>query len=49
MVESYSDDLMKLAGDAPAGLSTGGMKSKIDRRAHRNDSGRSYDDCERQD
>ncbi|HPD82442.1 MAG TPA: glutamate 5-kinase [Alphaproteobacteria bacterium] len=29
LVESYSDDLMKLAGDAPAGLSTGGMKSKL--------------------
>jgi glutamate 5-kinase len=30
VVEEYSDDLLKLAGDAPAGLSTGGMKSKLE-------------------
>lgn len=29
-VENYSDDLLKMAGDAPAGLSTGGMKSKLE-------------------
>ena len=29
-VETYSDDLMEMAGDAPAGLSTGGMKSKLE-------------------
>lgn len=29
LVREYSEDLMKLAGDAPAGLSTGGMKSKL--------------------
>jgi len=29
-IESYSDDLLKMAGDAPAGLSTGGMKSKLE-------------------
>lgn len=30
IVEGYSDDLLKMAGDAPAGLSTGGMKSKLE-------------------
>lgn len=30
LVESYSDDLLQMAGDAPAGLSTGGMKSKLE-------------------
>ncbi len=30
VVENYSDDLLKMAGDAPAGLSTGGMKSKLE-------------------
>jgi glutamate 5-kinase len=30
LVEEYSDDLHKMAGDAPAGLSTGGMKSKLE-------------------
>lgn len=30
VVEKYSDDLLKMAGDAPAGLSTGGMKSKLE-------------------
>lgn len=30
LVKEYSDDLMKMAGDAPAGLSTGGMKSKLE-------------------
>lgn len=30
VVEEFSDDLMSLAGDAPAGLSTGGMKSKLE-------------------
>lgn len=30
MVEEYSEGLIKLAGDAPAGLSTGGMKSKLE-------------------
>ncbi|NCO03202.1 MAG: glutamate 5-kinase [Alphaproteobacteria bacterium] len=30
VVEDYSDDLLKMAGDAPAGLSTGGMKSKLE-------------------
>jgi glutamate 5-kinase len=30
VVEAYSEELMKLAGDAPAGLSTGGMKSKLE-------------------
>lgn len=29
-VERYSTDLLKMAGDAPAGLSTGGMKSKLE-------------------
>ena len=29
LVETFSDDLMEMAGDAPAGLSTGGMKSKL--------------------
>jgi glutamate 5-kinase len=30
LVEEYSEDLMVLAGDAPKGLSTGGMKSKLE-------------------
>ena len=30
MVEEYRDDLLDMAGDAPAGLSTGGMKSKLE-------------------
>lgn len=30
LVEKYSDDLFDMAGDAPAGLSTGGMKSKLE-------------------
>lgn len=30
LIESYSNDLMEMAGDAPAGLSTGGMKSKLE-------------------
>lgn len=30
LIENYSDDLMQMAGDAPAGLSTGGMKSKLE-------------------
>lgn len=30
LVEELSDDLFKMAGDAPAGLSTGGMKSKLE-------------------
>ncbi len=30
LVENISDDLFKMAGDAPAGLSTGGMKSKLE-------------------
>lgn len=30
VVEEFSDELMNLAGDAPAGLSTGGMKSKLE-------------------
>lgn len=30
LVENYSDDLMEMAGDAPKGLSTGGMKSKLE-------------------
>ena len=30
LVEAISDDLFKMAGDAPAGLSTGGMKSKLE-------------------
>lgn len=30
LVEKYSDDLMQMAGDAPAGISTGGMKSKLE-------------------
>lgn len=30
VVEEYSDDLLKMAGDAPAGISTGGMKSKLE-------------------
>jgi glutamate 5-kinase len=30
LVEVYSDDLLQMAGDAPAGLSTGGMKSKLE-------------------
>lgn len=29
-VERYSENLLKMAGDAPAGLSTGGMKSKLE-------------------
>ena len=30
LVEELNDDLFKMAGDAPAGLSTGGMKSKLE-------------------
>lgn len=30
LVEKYTDDLMQMAGDAPAGISTGGMKSKLE-------------------
>ncbi len=30
LVENYSDDLLDMAGDAPAGISTGGMKSKLE-------------------
>ncbi|MEM9469740.1 MAG: glutamate 5-kinase, partial [Pseudomonadota bacterium] len=30
LVENYSDDLLEMAGDAPAGMSTGGMKSKLE-------------------
>lgn len=30
LVENYSDDLLEMAGDAPAGISTGGMKSKLE-------------------
>jgi len=30
LIENYSNDLMEMAGDAPAGLSTGGMKSKLE-------------------
>ncbi len=30
LVEKLTDDLFKMAGDAPAGLSTGGMKSKLE-------------------
>jgi glutamate 5-kinase len=30
LVESYDDSLQDMAGDAPAGLSTGGMKSKLE-------------------
>lgn len=30
LVENYSDDLLDMAGEAPAGLSTGGMKSKLE-------------------
>ncbi len=30
LVEEYRDDLLDMAGDAPAGLSTGGMKSKLE-------------------
>lgn len=30
LVENYSDELLQMAGDAPAGLSTGGMKSKLE-------------------
>lgn len=29
VVEEFNEDLMGMAGDAPAGLSTGGMKSKL--------------------
>lgn len=30
LVEELSEDVLKMAGDAPKGLSTGGMKSKLD-------------------
>ena len=30
LVKELNDDLFKMAGDAPAGLSTGGMKSKLE-------------------
>ena len=30
LVEALTDDLFNMAGDAPAGLSTGGMKSKLE-------------------
>lgn len=30
LVEALNDELFKMAGDAPAGLSTGGMKSKLE-------------------
>lgn len=30
LVENFSEDLMDMAGDAPAGISTGGMKSKLE-------------------
>jgi len=30
MVEELNDDILYMAGDAPAGLSTGGMKSKLE-------------------
>ncbi len=30
MVENYDDSLQNMAGDAPAGISTGGMKSKLE-------------------
>ena len=30
VIEKFSNDLMKMAGDAPAGISTGGMKSKLE-------------------
>ncbi len=30
LVEGYKEDLLDMAGDAPAGLSTGGMKSKLE-------------------
>lgn len=30
MIENFSNDLMNMAGDAPTGISTGGMKSKLE-------------------
>ncbi len=30
VVENLNEDILKMAGDAPAGLSTGGMKSKLE-------------------
>jgi glutamate 5-kinase len=30
VVEEYNEELLEMAGDAPAGLSTGGMKSKLE-------------------